>query len=141
MGVTPGQVMRWKDDGCPVAVPGGPNRSALYDLKAVRAWRKTRPDPARPGGMSVAEESAKLKRAQRERTEQDNRRRAGELLERADVERVWTGHITDASRLLDSLPSAEAERCVHAAVTGGPAAVRRVLEEAVRSIKTALAGA
>jgi phage terminase Nu1 subunit (DNA packaging protein) len=136
LGVQPGQVRRWILDGCPVAVKGGPGKSALLDLEAVKAWRAPR-----QATTSVALEGADLKRAQRLRIELDMRRRAGELLERADVAATWTAHITNAKTLLEALPRAEAARCVAAARAGGETAVAQVLDDAVRRVLTALAGA
>jgi phage terminase Nu1 subunit (DNA packaging protein) len=134
-GVQPGQVRRWIEDGCPVAVKGGPGKSALLDRAAVRAWRAQRQQT-----VSVAEESAGLKNVQRRKAELELRHRAGDLLDRADVDRVWRQHITDAKTLLEALPRAEASRCVAAARTGGEAAVAAVLGGALRRVLTALAG-
>lgn len=135
-GVQPGQVRRWIEDGCPVAVKGGPGKSAQLDPAAVTAWRAQR-----RATVSVAEASAGLKNVQQRRAELELRKRAGELLDQADVGRVWRGHITDAKTLLEALPRAEAERCVAAARSGGAAAVCAVLEAGIRRVLTALQGA
>jgi phage terminase Nu1 subunit (DNA packaging protein) len=140
MGVRPGQITRWQDDGMPVAVKGGPGKSALYDLAGVKAWRAARPDPSRPGGVSVAEETALLKRTQTERAQLEIQRRRGELLDRALWVRACAEHITHAKARLLSLPSALAARAVHAAQTGGPAAVQLLLETAIRESLVELAG-
>jgi phage terminase Nu1 subunit (DNA packaging protein) len=134
-GVQPGQVRRWIEDGCPVAVRGGPGKSALLDPRAVRAWRRPR-----EASVSVAEESAALKRVQAQRAALELRVRAGELLERADVDRTWTGHIRDARALLEAIPRAEASACVAAAKAGGEAAVAQVLDVAIERALRALAG-
>lgn len=124
----------------PVAVKGGPGKSALYDLAKVKAWRKARPDPTRPGGVSVAEETARLKRAQTERAELETRRRRGELLDRTLWLRACEDHITHAKSRLESLPSALAVRIVTAARTGGPAAVQALLHTAIRDALVGLSG-
>lgn len=132
-GVQPGQVRRWIEDGCPVAVKGGPGKSAQLDPAAVTAWRGQR-----RATVSVAEASAGLKNVQQRRAELELRSRAGELLDRSDVDRVWRQHITDVKTLLEALPRAEAAQCVAAARTGGAAAVCAVLEAALRRVLTAL---
>lgn len=135
LGVQPGQVRRWIGDGCPVAVKGGPNKSARLDLAAVTAWRAPR-----DAKLSVAEESARLKAADRALKEQQLRKRAGELLERGPWVRAVQGHIQQAKARLLALPAALAEPTVDAAADG-PGAVEALWRKAIEDALHELAGA
>jgi len=135
LGVQPGQVRRWIGDGCPVAEKGGPNKSARLDFAAVTAWRAPR-----DAKLSVAEESARLKAADRALKEQQLRKRAGELLERGPWVRAVQGHIQQAKARLLALPASLAERTVDAAAEG-PGAVEALWREAIEDALHELVGA
>ncbi len=87
LGVAPARINRWVEDGAPVAVRGSRGHSAMYDLEALRAWKDARSAGPTPdlGGLSLAQERAKLARAQREKWELENRLRSGAVLPREAV--------------------------------------------------------
>ncbi len=84
LGVTPSQLSRWVDDGAPVAVRGSRGHRARYHVKRLRAWKDQRATSGGPAAVvGLAEERAKLARAQAERWDQSNRARRAQLVERA----------------------------------------------------------
>lgn len=81
LGVAPNRINRWVADGAPVAVRGRRGCSAMYDLDALRAWKAGKsagPDV----NLSLAEERAKLAKAQRDKYELEYKVRTGQLVER-----------------------------------------------------------
>jgi phage terminase Nu1 subunit (DNA packaging protein) len=101
-------------------------------------------------GSDSVESFAALRRrlgeAQAQRAELDLSRRAGELLERRDVERTWLGFINASVSLLEALPRAAAPRVASAVRTAlahqasPEAAVEQLLTEEIRRVRIALAG-
>lgn len=141
LGVTPRRITLWASDGMPVASGGGRGREARYKLADVLTWRAQRKanDNA---SSSVSQERAKLFDVQRRKAELDIRKREGELLERVDVERVWTDQIARAKGRLLEIPRAAAPRLLTIIAAGGQEAdVQRALRELIHEALADLGGA
>lgn len=115
------------------AVPGKGRRGSVFDAlvavpAALRHERSKRPgDSARD----------RRDRAQAQLAEQLHRRRAGEVLERDDVERVWSTHVSATRTALLALPRSLAERLAQATT---PAETEVILREAIYGVLRHLAG-
>ena len=83
--VQPNRINKWAADGMPIAVRGSRGHSAYYDPVAVRKWRAARERPDQDENKSLGASRARLATAQALKWERENRKRAGELLERAEV--------------------------------------------------------
>jgi hypothetical protein len=139
-GVTPRRITLWASDGMPVAKGGGPGREARYKLADVLAWREQRKANDN-SASSVSQERAKLFDVQRRRAEIEIRRREGELLDRVDVERVWTERITQAKGRAREIPRAVAGAIVTAVLAGGgEGAVQKILLAAIDDALRELGG-
>ncbi len=140
MGVNAYTITKWQLDGLPIVSRGRAGVPSRYDQAACLAWKAARDvSAATAGGLSVATENAKLKRAQTEGQELRNRRLRGELLEAGDVERTWAGFVAAARAKLLALPHALAERACQEAAQGR-AAVEALLREDMHAVLRELAG-
>jgi phage terminase Nu1 subunit (DNA packaging protein) len=137
LGITAGTLTRWERDGCPVAKKAPRGRPSLFDEKAVRAWRDA-VDAARrtPGVVSLEVQRARLAAAQAARVEQQNRVRAGELIEVAELERTLAEILATLRARLLAIPSAMAETLARET---DPRAVHRVLTETIHDALAELA--
>ncbi len=108
-GVRVRQIGRWVGDGCPVLAPGGPGRAARFDLRAVVGWYLARELAARaPRGGDVLDprhERARRDRAAAEALELRNRVRRGEVVEVAEVVRVWRELLVEVRAQMLALPA------------------------------------
>jgi phage terminase Nu1 subunit (DNA packaging protein) len=104
-----------------------------YDVWAVLQWHV---DRVRPHGdaLCLETERAGLARAQRQRIEREDRLKAGELMEAADVERQFSSIASTVKAKMRALPSAVATQVVGLAASG-PGAVQAFL---LRQIDAAL---
>jgi phage terminase Nu1 subunit (DNA packaging protein) len=141
VGVHPQTVVKWERDGMPVAIRGARGVASKYRLADVWVWAMDR-ERGRAGGEAVnlATERAKLAEAQRLESELRLRKRQGELLERADVAKVWGEHIAQARTQLLSVPRAVADECTQVARVDGAVGVERVITKAIHGAIAGLAG-
>lgn len=144
-GKHPITIIKWQRAGMPVAERGGRGVESKYNLADVVGWRVAselaRHGVDNQGARNLEVERARQARANAERVEAENRRRRGELLERAVWVRTCGEHITHAKTRLLALPSVLAPRLVHAAQLGGPTAIQAVVDAAIREALSELAGA
>jgi phage terminase Nu1 subunit (DNA packaging protein) len=141
LGVHMQTVTKWEQDGMPVARKGARGKPSRYDRGAVEAWLQARDDARQTSDVA----SLQMERSRRERAQallalQTYQMRAKELLPRAEVDRVWSQHISAVRAKLLSLPVVIADRVHHAAKMDGVASVERILNEAVRDVLRELAG-
>lgn len=79
-------------------------------LRYIRHLRETAAGRAASGGLDLAQERARLARAQTEKTDLDVQVRRHELVPVDQVENRWTGAVVSARTLLRSLPAKLAPR-------------------------------
>lgn len=113
-GVHPMTITKWQDQGMPIAQHGGKGIESKYRLADVIKWRidseLQRLGMHRGEALNLEVESARLKRAQAEKTELDVNARRGELLEVEDVEREWSKIIAASKAKLLVLPGLMVQR-------------------------------
>ena len=141
LGVHMQTVTKWERDGMPVAHRGARGKPSHYDRGAVEAWLHNRETARQTSDVA----SLELERSRRERAQallalQTYQMRAKELLPRAEVDRVWSQHVSAVRAKLLSLPVTMADRVHHAATMDGVASVERILNEAVRDVLRELSG-
>jgi phage terminase Nu1 subunit (DNA packaging protein) len=141
LGVHMQTVTKWERDGMPIARKGARGKPSRYDRSAVEAWLHARDNARQTSDVA----SLELERSRRERAQallalQTYQMRAKELLPRAEVDRVWSQHVSAVRAKLLSLPVTLADRVHHAAKMDGVASVERILNEAVRDVLRELAG-
>ena len=126
-------VVKWAQQGMPLAARGRRGRAALYSLPAVLEWRQ-RTEAARQTGAEVVSLSAaraRLAKAQAEKWERENRKRTGELIERAVVVREGQNMIFAAKTKLLQVP----RQCVLRGVPrDAEAVIRQHIVEALREL-------
>lgn len=134
LGTSIRNIARWQEEGMPVAQRGKPGKASLYDLEACRAWRDQH--FAVQGGATAAslaaQERARKERAQALLAEQAYAMRAGQLLPREEVQRIWEAELTTLRNRLLAWPTVLADRLHQAALTEGVDGVEAALNEAVR---------
>jgi phage terminase Nu1 subunit (DNA packaging protein) len=132
LGQHPQTIVKWERDGMPIAVRGSRGLPSKYRLADVWRWalEKAR-GGATSGELSLSGERARLAEVQRAEAELRVQTRKGELLERADVAKVWGEQITNAKTELRGIPHAVADRCVQVARTDGASGVERVLAQVI----------
>ncbi len=133
-------VTKWERDGMPIAKRGARGRPSLYDEAACRAWKILR-DEAATKTSSLEQARIQKELSQAELNRQTAEIRAGNLLQREDVERVWSQHVAAVRRKLLHLPVSLADRLHRIATLEGPSAVEAKLLEAVEDVLNELAGA
>lgn len=132
LGVHPMTVVKWEQDGAPVAQRGARGRASLYDPAAVVAWKAARDKAAteRPEGhVDVAAERARKERAQAVLAEQTFAARARRLLPIDEVERVWAGEVAAVRSAILATYTTAADRLHRVAVTEGVAGVEAELRD------------
>lgn len=126
-------ISKWVQQGMPVAERGRGGRPSRYDLEAVRAWLRQRTEAADAGApIDVARERARYFRLQADRTELDVRKRAGELVEAAEVEQRWASIVTAVRESLLSLPDVAVQRGIVAPANED--ALVELVDEALRDL-------
>ena len=133
-------VTKWERDGMPIAKRGARGRPSLYDETACRTWKNLR-DEAAMQTSSLEQARIQKELSQAELNRQTAEIRAGNLLQRDDVERVWSQHVAAVRRKLLHLPVTLADRVHRIATLEGPSAVEAKLLEAVEDVLNELAGA
>jgi hypothetical protein len=137
LSVHPQSFVRFLEEGMPVARRGRGGRPSLYELDAVRAWLLAR---ERESSMSpTARARARRDLAQAELAEQAFAIKAGTLLHREDVKRVWAGHVAAVKSKLLSMPDLYGDHVLRAARNDGLVGVQTVLGNAVRDVLRELA--
>ncbi len=137
----PRTVAKWSDEGMPTAQLGRGGRPSLFNLVACQTWQRGRDEAAAKNApVDVARERARKERAQAQLAEQLFAKRAGELLETADVERTWSAVVAAIRAKLLALPISYADR-VHRAVTldglpGAERELRDVAHDVLRELAT-----
>ena len=123
----------------PIAKRGARGRPSLYDEAACRAWKILR-DEAATKTSSLEQARIQKELSQAELNRQTAEIRAGNLLQREDVERVWSQHVAAVRRKLLHMPVALADGLHRIATLEGPSAVEAKLREAVEDVLSELAG-
>src|SRR3970040_1004384 len=106
LGIHVQTITKWQQQGMPIAARGRRGRAALHSLPAVIEWRH-RTEAARQTGaevVSLGAARARLAKAQAEKWERENRKRTGELIERAVVVREGQNMIFAAKTKLLQVP-------------------------------------
>jgi len=138
LGVHEDTVSKFSAKGMPVFRAGGNGESSVYDAVACLAWWREQQNVTTGGGANLAGARARLSTIQSERAELELRRRRGDLVEAADVQREWLGIVTATRERFRALPSAVADRLVTAAASGGTAGVQRELATEIDTVLTEL---
>lgn len=93
------------------------------------------------GGASDDDElnrqNVRLRAAQAERVEAENRQRSGELVEAVAVARVWATYLEAAGAVLDNIPVRLAPQLAH---LNGLADIEAILRQAVDEVRQNLGG-
>jgi hypothetical protein len=126
--VTPGTVLRWVRDGLKPAEGGGPGRQARFRPSDVVAWRVAQLEARTAGLQGIDPRRARAMKdiEQGRLAAQLYRKRAGELLEVAEIERAWLVIVAAVRSKLLALPSGLAPSLVGAADEATIAARLRV---------------
>lgn len=133
-------ITKWEHAGMPVLEPGRKGKPSLYSLADVKKWRADQEAAAQTNGTArVAVERARKERAQAKLAEQMYETRAGELLPRDEVDRVWASEVAGVRAVLLSLATTYAARIYRAATLNGEAGVARALADAAREVLRELA--
>lgn len=82
-------------------------------------------------------ERVRLTSAQAQKVEQENRLRAGELIEAASVARVWSSYLESAGAVLDNIPVRLAAELAH---LEEPSEIEAVLRRATDEVRQNLGG-
>lgn len=140
VGVHPMTVVKWEQDGMPVAKRGARGRASLYDPQAVAAWKDARDAAAAvPKGKDVAG-SVIAERARKLRLENDARE--GRLV---PLERVKREAFDGARTIRDSMLNLPDRLAGELAADTDPTVIWRKLDAAIRealaSAADTLAGA
>jgi len=107
---TPDQVSKRIAEGMPgvVRTGGGRGKPTEIDLAKALPWLLNR----RTGNGTLDDERTRYFRLQADKIEQEIRRRAGELIEAADVDQRWAGMVAAARERLLALPAVALQRHV-----------------------------
>lgn len=97
----PALVKAVRERGCPIAVPGAKGTEAVYDWRAVVAWRT---DELRAAAKQLDVERARLSRAQAERTELELQRGRGRVVDRARMEQAMSEVLVTVRESLLAIP-------------------------------------
>lgn len=117
---------------CPVVVPGGPGKKALYDLRAVVSWRTSE---LRAALKEAEVQKARLNKAQADRTELELRARRGELIDRERMEKAMASVLLTVRDGILAIPQRNASE--FAAMTD-EVEVRERLDKELRAALQAL---
>ena len=135
LGVHEQTIVKWVEDGCPVAKPGSRGVASKYDLAQVVAWRV---DTARQANdddsLSLQHERAALARAQRIKTETENARIARTLIPVDEVRKAGMHFVVAWRAMLLGLPGllVREGHITPEQQPGVKAAFRRLLQEVAR---------
>ena len=136
-------ISRWEHEGLPVAQPGGPGKSTLYDAAVVVAWWHAREidrlTGAASGGLNPVTQRARKDRAQADLAELTKAERTAELIPRSEFERVLVRVVQSIRTKLLAGPRAWAPLLARL-VGQGPSAIEAELRRRIREILTELAG-
>ena len=129
----------WETAGLPCH-RGGRGKRTRYDLAVVHRWLRDRDEAHRESVIGVDAARARQLTAAAEKLEVENQLRAGELLEREDVERVWGRFVMASRQRFLNWPQVLAPRLVVACEAHGLAGVVSELELELRHCLHELAG-
>lgn len=133
-------IAKWADEGMPTAQRGRGGRPSLFDLAECQNWKGERDEAAaRDAPVDVARERARKERAQAQLAEQLFAKRAGELLETADVEKTWSAVVAAIRAKLLAAPMAYADRLYRAVTLDGLAGAEHVLRDVAHDVLRELA--
>lgn len=104
LGVHPQTIVKWEQDGMPVARHGGRGVASLYRVADVWEWKINTLRTVSETTLSLEQERTRLARAQADRTELENRLRRGQLLIREQVVREGQAVIRGWSAKVRGLP-------------------------------------
>lgn len=105
MGRHPDRVTKYLGEGMPVLKAGGRGKESEFDAISCLAWERDR----RPMATKDVQQCRYYK-AQADKIEQEIRKRAGELIEAADVEHRWAGMVLAMRERILSLPTTALQR-------------------------------
>ena len=137
--VTKRTVFAWEGSGLPCH-RGGRGKATLYDLRECYLWLRERDEAGRESVVGVEAARARQLTAAAEKLEAENQLRAGELLEREDVERVWGRFVMASRQRFLNWPQVLAPRLMVACEAHGLAGVVSELELELRHCLHELAG-
>lgn len=141
LGCNPQTVCKWQEEGLPVLARGRGGRASRYDPAACAEWLKARnAAETSADGLSPSQEKARREHWQALVAEQTYRQRAGELLPRDEVLKVWTAEVAAVRTRLLSWATTIADRVHRAGTLEGLAGVERTLHDAAREVLTELSG-
>lgn len=110
LGVNPDRISEYTAAGLPLIHRGGRGQGASrYDAIACAQWVRRH----RPGMLDALQERARKDRAAAEMTELKIAERRGQLIDAAEAERAWSGHVLGARNHLLGLPTRAKARLPH----------------------------
>lgn len=142
LGCDPRTIMKWQEEGMPVAARGLGGRASRYDEIECRAWLAAREEAARRPDrpLDLAVERARKEHWQALLAEQTHQIRDGKLLPIDEVVKQTAARIAASRAVMLAIPTACAPKVMRAATIGGEAEVERVLTEEIRRALLELAG-
>jgi len=129
MGRHPDRVTKYLGEGMPVLKAGGRGKESEFDAIACLAWERER----RPMATKDVEQT-RYYRVQADKIEQEIRKRAGALIEAAEVEHGWAGMVLAMRERLLSLPTTALQRNVIRPET--EAGLIELVDEALSELST-----
>ena len=103
-------------------------RSSLYNEAACRVWYEARCAEAEEQPVDLAHARARKELAQAKVAEQLHAQRAGELLPKAEVEKLWDGEVSRVRARILSTYTTSADRVHRAATLRGVQGVEQELK-------------
>ena len=131
MHVNPDTILRWIDQGAPVAVKGGQGVAHKFYVSSMKAWVAQRAASVSSDASELTRQRARREAAGAKLAEQTYEIRRGEWIRQDEVDRMWGGEVNAVRRLLLAVPSTHGDSVMHVALTEGIVGVRRVLKEAM----------
>ena len=128
-------ITKWEREGMPITERGRRGKPSRYSVPAVAAWLDQREEAARIGtSLDLVQERARKERAQAILAEQTVAIRAGELVPRAETERVWIAEIVAVRAKLLAWPATLSNQLHRERIRDGAAGLERVLKIAVDEV-------
>src|SRR5512138_886404 len=141
LGCNPQTICKWQEEGLPVQARGRGGRASRYDPEACAEWLKARnAAETSADGLSPSQEKARREHWQALVAEQTYRQRAGELLPRDEVLKVWSAQCGAIRSRLLAWATTIADRVHRAGTLEGLPGVERELGRAAREVLAELAG-
>jgi hypothetical protein len=128
-------VVKWEQEGMPIAERGSRGRASLYREVDVRAWLQLRAEAAKqPGVVTALQDRARKERAQAALAEQSYQMRMRDLLPRDEVEKTWAAEVAAVRTKLLAWTTTLADQVHRVSTIEGLPGVERLLLEAVQDV-------